>query len=282
MSKYADALKNAKDLLSKSYNYDNKVELKTSAPNGVSYTAEATVSKPAKALVKAAYSSGNFKVDKLQIGSDKKIVGEFSLAEVAQGTSFSFKATDGTRASGADAVSAVVGVERKDSKSNVSVDVDVLNYGVDTSALVNYNGFLIGGAATAKLAKAGGVDVSDYNVLLGWTDKSTTVAVQTGSKLSKVTAGFYQVVNSTITTAAVAKFPLAFAPASSVDVEVGLAYKAAADTTVNAKVNNTGRVSVSYAQVVSPLTKLTFATEVDAANIGSDDHKFGITLNITA
>lgn len=236
----------------------------------------------AKTLVKAAFASGNFKVDKLQIGSDKKIVGEFSVAEAVQGTTLTFKATDGTRASGADAVTAVLGAEYKNGNTNVTVDVDALSSAIDTTALVNYNGFLIGGAASAKVGGKSGLDVSDYNVLFGWTDKSTTVALQTSSKASKVTAGYYQVVNSTITTAAVAKFPLAFSPAPSVDVEVGLAYKAAADTTVNAKVNNGGRVSVSYAQVVSPLTKLTFASEVDAANIGSDDHKFGITLNITA
>jgi hypothetical protein len=34
------------DLLSKSYSYSNTVELKTSTPNGVKYTAKATVSKP--------------------------------------------------------------------------------------------------------------------------------------------------------------------------------------------------------------------------------------------
>jgi hypothetical protein len=31
---------------------------------------------------------------------------------------------------------------------------------------------------------------------------------------------------------------------------------------------------------VNPLTKLTFATELDAANIASDDHKMGIALAI--
>ena len=36
----------AADLLSKSFNYNNKVELKTSSSSGVNYTAEAVVSKP--------------------------------------------------------------------------------------------------------------------------------------------------------------------------------------------------------------------------------------------
>jgi len=248
----------------------------------VTYTAEATVSKPVKTLLKAEFASGNFKVDKLQLGSDKKIVGEFSLADALPGTKLSLKATDATRASGADAVTAVIGLERKDASSVATLDIDALNYSADVTACVNYNGFLIGASGKVGLAKSGGVDAADYNALVGYVQKSSTVAFQTDSKLSKVTAGYHSVVSSTLTTAAVAKFPLAFAPASSFDLEAGLSYKAAADTTVNAKVNSAGKVAVSYAQVISPLTKLTLAGEVDAANIGSDDHKFGITLNLTA
>jgi hypothetical protein len=235
----------------------------------------------AKAIIKGEFATGNFKVDKLQIGSDKKLVGEFSLKDAAPSTKLTFKATDGTRAAGADVVSAVIGLERKDATSAVSVDIDALNYGVDAAALVSFNNWRVGAAAKAKLAKAGGVEVGDYNVLLGWADKSTTLAVQTNAKLSKATAGYYQVVSDKVTTAAVAKFPLAFAPAPAVDVEVGLSYKLAGDATANAKVSSAGRVSASYAQVLSASSKITFAADVDAANISSDDHKFGILLNLT-
>jgi hypothetical protein len=69
--------------------------------------------------------------------------------------------------------------------------------------------------------------------------------------------------------------------AEAFNIEAGAAYKAAADTTVTTKVTSGGKIAASYAQQVSPLAKLTFATEVDAANVASDDHKFGILLNIT-
>lgn len=69
--------------------------------------------------------------------------------------------------------------------------------------------------------------------------------------------------------------------AESFNIEAGAAYKAAADTTVTTKVTSGGKIAASYAQQISPLAKLTFATEVDAANVASDDHKFGILLNIT-
>lgn len=79
------------DLLSKSYVYQNKVELKSTTANGVTFTTDATVSKPASANVKAEFASGNFKVDKLSIGTDKKINGEFSLLEAFPGTKLIFK-----------------------------------------------------------------------------------------------------------------------------------------------------------------------------------------------
>jgi ribosomal protein L13 len=66
------------------------------------------------------------------------------------------------------------------------------------------------------------------------------------------------------------------------DIEAGLAYRADKDTVITAKANSAGKVAVSYAQQLSSLAKLTFATEVDAANVASDDHKLGMLLNITA
>lgn len=62
---------------------------------------------------------------------------------------------------------------------------------------------------------------------------------------------------------------------------MGVQYKPAVDTTVTARVTSAGKVGVSYAQVISPLTKITFASEVDASNIASDDHKFGVLLSLT-
>lgn len=143
-------------------------------------------------------------------------------------------------------------------------------------------GFVLGTNVKAGFA-AGRVDVRDYNVLVGYKAKDFTAAVATENKLSKLVAAYHQVVSPSVTAAAVAKLPTAFkASVPAFDVEVGLAYKLAPDTVVHGKVNQAGKVSVSYAQQVSSLTKITFAGEVDAANISSDDHKFGVVLNLTA
>ena len=52
----------------------------------------------ASAFIKAEGASGTFKVDKLQIGTDRKIAGEFSLAEAFPGTKLTFKCVRGAAA----------------------------------------------------------------------------------------------------------------------------------------------------------------------------------------
>jgi hypothetical protein len=111
------------DLLSKPYPDTHKVELKTAGSNGVTFTTEAILGpvpavqkkKPAGAhapqnlcwLPRADFLpclsaailtvkgegvvSGNFKVDKLSVDTNRDIAGEFSLAEVVKGTKLTFK-----------------------------------------------------------------------------------------------------------------------------------------------------------------------------------------------
>jgi len=249
----------------------------------VTYTAEAVVQDKgkAKASLKAEFARGNLKCEKLSLNHENKIETEFSLVEAIPKTKLTFKATDGSRASGAEAVTAKIGLERKDANSVATLDFDALNYNADLTAVVSYNKFLIGAQATASMGK-GAPAVSDYNVLLAYKDSETIAGVQTSKKLSNVTVAYHQVVNGDLSAAAKASFPLASKPSGSTDLEFGVGYKAAKDTVVNAKVSAAGKVSISYAQTISSLTKVTFATELDAANIGSDNHRFGMLLNVTA
>jgi len=283
MSKYVDVAKAAKDLLSKSFVYSHKVEIKSTTTDGVTFTGEAVGSKPASASIKGEYNKGSVKVDKLQLSTDKKLVAELSMLEVAPGTKLSFKATDGSRVAGADAVAAAIGVEYRRPEAVVTVDVDPVHMGVDGSAVVDvYQGLVLGGQFGAKTSKSGDFAVSDYNVLAGYKTREYALSLGTEKRFQGAVLSYFQAVNATTSVAAVAKFPLAMVPSpATMDIEVGTSYKPHADTTVCGKLNAQGKVAVSYAQQVSPMTKLTFATEFDAANVTSDDHKMGIVLSIT-
>ena len=137
------------------------------------------------------------------MGTDKKIVGEFSLVESFPGTKLTFKATDGSRAAGADAISAVVGAEYKapNGQSVLTVDADAIKAGVDATLLVGYEGLLLG--ASAKTSFASGFAVGDYGLLVGYKAKDYTVSAAAEKKLTAVTASYFQTVSPTLTAAAI-------------------------------------------------------------------------------
>lgn len=157
--------------------------------------------------------------------------------------------------------------------------------------------------AAAAGPKVGSLVVEDYAVLLGYKTKAFTVGLQADKKLKQATAFYHHAVNADLTVAGTAVFehPFPFltvhknkaAEAAAADkkhaavptsfpfaLEVGGSYKLAADTTVFAKAGSSGKVTLAYAQQVSPLTKLTFTGELDAIDV-TKDARFGVTLNIS-
>jgi len=294
-AKYSDVAKAAKDLLSKPYPDTHKVELKTVAANGVTFTTEAVLGAtggsadkkgtPVLTVKGEGIVSGNFKVDKLSLDTNKDITGEFSLAEVVKGTKLSFKATDGTRAAavaGVDPISATIGVEHRADFGTFTLDVAALKQSVDATAVVGYESFLFGGSV--KVARgAAGVDLTDYSALLGFKNKDIAASVASEKKFKSFTASYHQVVSPTFSVAAQAKIPRDVSDASKFELAAGVQYKQAPEVTLAGKATHTGKVAVSYAQQLSALTKVTIGTEIDTTKITSDSaHKLAISVNFTA
>ena len=233
--------------------------------------------KAPSVFVKGAYAAGAVKHE-LKAASDKKVNYEGSLDKAfGEGSKVSFKASDGSRAAGADAVTAVLGAEYKNKSAFVTADVDALKYTVDASAVFNvYEGFYVG--AQAKVAFAKGADVSDYNAVLAYKDKSYTAALVTDKKLANASIGVHATVSDKTTYAAVIKAPVAMKQAADFNVEAGVVYKLDKDTTLSGKVTSAGKVAGSYKAVLSSVATVTFAAEIDAVNVGSDNHSFGTTV----
>lgn len=278
-AKYGDVLKGVKDTLSKPFNFDKKVELKTSA-DGISYTAEAVLGTPSNASLKVDYSFGKFKIDSVKLSSDQSIETEFSLADVAPGLKLNFKATDSSRKGGEDKISSTLTAEYNAHKNNFStVELDLVKFGTKANTSFNFEGFLIGGSAAASFA-GGKFAVTDANVLVGYKTGSTTVALSTEKLATVVTAGFVTTAATGITVAGTAKLPIT--GTGKFSVESGLLFKANSATTLGAKVDNTAKVSLSFAHVLSPLAKLTLSAEVDASKIELDTQRLGLNLNLSA
>lgn len=68
---------------------------------------------------------------------------------------------------------------------------------------------------------------------------------------------------------------------SDVSLALGCAYQLDKDTSVKAKVDSAGMLSMSYKQKVSALTTMVLASQVDTVNLSENKHKFGLELKLT-
>lgn len=331
------------DLLSKPYPETHKVELKATANNGVVFTTEAILGAGAgkktgvytagcagiltsgvhmhtlfTLFLRAAtltakgegVVSGNFKVDKVSVDSNKDVLVDLSLAEVVKGTKLVFKyvavfpsghshtrayshshngctdcrARDGTRAAaveGVDPIGATIGVEHKADFGTFTVDVEALQQTVDATAVVGFDNFLVGGSVGLKAGKAFSLD--KYTALVGYKAKDVTVSVEGQQKFDTLFASYHHVINPTLTVAAQAKLPRKLADTSKFELTAGVQYKTSPDVTIAGKATHTGKVAFSYAQQLSSLAKITVGAEIDSAKITSDTaHKLAVAVNFTA
>lgn len=282
-AKYADTSKAAKDLLTKPYATSNKLEFKTIA-DGVTLTTEAVISKPASVLVKGEAALGEgFKLDKLQLCSDTKVVVELSNNALLKNTKVSLKATDASRSAGAGAISATLGAEYTLPNFAATFEVNALEHAtvpVDVTAVASYEGFLFGGSVSAGLKS---LAITDANVMLGYKSKTLAVSAATEKSMKTLAVSAHQVVSPDLTVGAVAKLPVS--GQGKVDLIAGVGYKISPETTLHAKVSQSGKVGISYATAIGSAalpTKFTASVELDAANVASDDHKFNWGFSVTA
>lgn len=289
VAKYADVAKAAKDLLSKPYPETHKLEIKTSAANGVVFTTETllgpSTGKTAALTVKGeGVVSGNFKVDKLSLDTNRELVGEFSLAEVAKGTKLTFKAKDGVAPVSADAkgsTSASLGVEHRADFGTITADIHPLKQALDFSAVFGFDNFLAG--ANVSVAKGAALQLTDYGALVGYKNKDVAVSVAGEKKFNSFLASYHQNVNPTLVVAAQASVPRDVKDASKFALTAGVQYKPAPDVTYAGKATHTGKFALSYAQQLSSVTKVTIGAEIDSARIPDDKaHKLAILVNFSA
>jgi voltage-dependent anion channel protein 2 len=279
-TKFADVVKSAKDLLSRNYSYDKKVEVTTKADNGVSFTADAKLSsKGAAANLKGSYKQkSGLSLDSVKVGTNNTVSTEFSLKGYVPNADFTFKATDGARASAKS--TGKLGLTYTVGNTVVTAETDAINGPtLDATACSNFGGVVVGASVSANLG--GGFDLTGYDLVAAYKTDAFTAAVKTAKQLSAVDVSYFHKVNSTLSTGAQASFALDRKDTSAFTVAFGGAYKLDGDSTVEAKVTSAGIVSANYQQKLNSMASLTLATEVNAADIGSDAHKFGVSLKLS-
>lgn len=285
MSKFSAIAKSVKDLLQKPFSFDNKVELKTKAANGTTYISDVSIAEDgsAAANINVQAKHGSFSVDKLTVGTEKKITGEFSFAEAAPSTDLSFKFTDGSRASGAKTTASLGATYKAGDFGVFTVDVDALEGpNFEFSDLLKYNGVLAGASAKFTTNFLGGDKAPAFSFssfLLGYQTADYTVFAQATGALDSVDVGLTQSASDKLTAGFLTTVSLK--DTKSPKVLIGGQYKLDADTTVSATADAAAKFSFAYKQKLSSTSTVTFNTQVDALNLASDNHKFGVTLNLT-
>jgi len=280
------------DLLEKPFKFENKVELKTKASNGTTFASDVKLGeKGTEANVTVTGKQGNVAVDKLTVGTSKKVTGEFTLSGAVPNADFTLKVTDGRKSADADLTANVGTVYKVPDVGVVTLDADVLTGPViGFSGLFKYTGFLLGGSAKVgtalvsedKKIKAG--QFAEVAVAGGYQTDDFTFYVQNASQSLKAEKDGVSVALTHKASSSLDAGFLATIPADktkSFGVTFGGAYKVDADTTVTAIADNTAKVSVAYKQKLSPLATVTVSAQLDVPNLGSDDHKFALVLNLT-
>lgn len=281
-------MKPAADFFKKTFSFDNKVELKSVAPNGVAVTAEGGITAKGTGFAKlqGECKKGDVHVNKVAIESCGVLEGEIGVPNLAAGTSATFAFKDGTRASGAatSAKFSVKSLQDLGVNTGLKVDVDAVKGVADASVLLKHGQFMLGAATAldAHLADKSGVEVTGYDVVVAMQQDGTRYGVQTSKKFANATAFVHSVASPTVTLAGQATFGLMPAAPKPVNVAFGATYKWDAATKVSAALDDAGNVKVAYNLAVSPKATLNVYGEVKALDIAGDAHRFGTKLSLRA
>lgn len=289
MSKFGDMLKSATDLLSSTFKFDNTVKLETKTQDGLKVKTQGKLSgKGFSGKLEGSFSRNNLEFKDVTIDTKSNVSGKMNLKGVADGLDLTFAAEEGLVAAGNSAARFGFNYAAKD-LGTVNMDVNVIDGPVvSADALVNYNGVLVGGEVELDtgLRSSKNMDWTKYNVGLGYDGGDFRVGVTSFKKFSQFKGGFYQKVNADTKVAATVDYTVQDGEKKSagdaVVLAVGGAYAMSADTTVNGMFNSKGQVSASYTQAFNSAVTLVAASQVNAMDLGSDDHKFGLTLKFKA
>jgi len=277
------------------------------ARNGMSFIGDASVgcAGKTKANIKVKGTHGDLTIDKLTIGTEKKLEGELKFANIFPHAQASFKFTDGSRDSGAETTAEIGLKVTSDVLGVVDVEADPLRGPTFTVSFVKEISSVFFGAK-AKLAAtawgveshgdseskasegkktaataftAGGVTASLSGLLLGYKANDFTLYAQTcgHSGYDHLHVGLLHNASSSLTTGVCVYVK----PEDGPKIVFGGSYTVDDRTTVSATANQDALVSVAYKKKINPSATVTLNGQVDAPKLSSGSHKFGLTLALT-
>lgn len=253
--------------------FDTKVrytlKVKATAPKGVTITQTTEhINGKLSGKVSAKWAGqGGFNLDKFEVKSDGSITTETSLSNLARGVKLEFKGNDKNLGD--------LGVTYEHAHLTATAVVDVANFDTATASVHGgANNVTAGANAVVKVGEKS--SLQEFNVLASYSmPKQFFLGFLTQKKFTDFGLSLNYVGLAKYTFVGKANY----APADHKSTfEVGAVYKCCCHTTMKAKVDQAGLVSLSLKQALENKTVLVGAVQADPRDISS--LKFGLSATI--
>lgn len=277
---YADLGKQARDIFNKNYHLGVvKLDCKTTTKTGVEFNVSGT-SLNDTGKVNASLET-KYKLSELGVTLREKWNTDNTLAtelvsedRLAKGLKLSFNANFAPQ-TGKKSGTLKSAYKLDNMHLNCDVDLDVGAPVVHGATVFNYNGWLAGAQVSYDANKA---RLSKTNFAVGY--RAADFVLHTNVNNGQEFAGsVYQRVNDQLETGVQLSWT---AGTNTTRFGLGCAYDLDCDTSVRAKVNNSGQVGLGFTHRLRRGISLTLCTMVDGKNFNQGGHKLGLGLDLSA
>jgi hypothetical protein len=262
--------KSAKDLLSKKYDYQNKLTAKNNVQSDLALETSTTSDEKGNwsGSVKATYKNKDFGNVETEVDTRGTASAEITATKLANNTSVIVKATE----KGTARVSAEY--KQENLAGAVGIDWSKANTSADASVAAGLDGFAVGGEGKYDATKS---DFSSYNAGAEYSAKDFTASVKTDKKFEAILASYFHNVNTGRAgkTQVGAQFGADFTKKTQV-LTIGTEHDVDAATTLKGKVDSEGGVAGAVEhRLANPAVKINAAALFNR-NSGFTAQQFGV------
>eukprot|EP01024_Parvocaulis_polyphysoides_P038476 TRINITY_DN3455_c0_g3_i1.p1 TRINITY_DN3455_c0_g3~~TRINITY_DN3455_c0_g3_i1.p1 ORF type:complete len:274 (+),score=46.86 TRINITY_DN3455_c0_g3_i1:156-977(+) len=267
---YADFGKSSKDVLSKTFQFDQKLTLSGKSSDGVSFNING-VNKGSQvtAETKAAYKYQKTSVD-VTATSAGQLKTNVSYADLAPGLKV------GLNGMLPDLNSAKLSLDYSMQHLNLKGSLGLSSTPkIEVAASTGYQGFVVGGDIGYDSAKQ---ILSKWSAAVGYVASEWSGTVMLTDKGNAIKAQFAQNMSPTSIAAAEVQQTLS---SSTTTFTVGYQTKLSSGALAKIKLNNMGVMAMLYEHTIQPGTKVSACYQLDVTNLDQPP-KYGVAVDLTS
>ena len=280
---FSQISKPTNDVLNKDFFHFTPValSLKTSAPNGISFTTKGSVSPDSQtsASLETKYSD---KASGLTLTQGWTTANALKTKiELTDALTPGLKTELDTTLVPGLSKAAKLNLYFAQQSVNARAFVNLLKGPVFTGDFtVGRDGFTAGGALSYDVKAA---SLTGYSAGIGYKVPSYALSLIAANNLSVFAAGYYHKVTPTIEVGAKGTYDSKGpAGANAVAMEVGTKYQLDSSSFVKAKIADSGILALSFQEILRPGVKLGLGGAFDTLKLGESAHKLGLSLSFDA